>query len=194
MAPPPPPAEPSPSLVGRALSAARANRPAAPVARKADELPVAVEPREAPQEIRSDRPWLVGLVLLIAAGPAFTWAGAEILGHRARAEIAALAPAAEPLLAAARADAATRAGWEPLLGRGTLGTIIDRFAATLPGDDRLASIASDGEGTIEATILTADPDALRDALRREPALSQLQDAGQQRGDAVMRVTLRGRPQ
>jgi hypothetical protein len=250
MAPPPPRPEQSPSLVTRALTAARAKRAVTPregadpssapaQAGSQDDggqrprhsapasagtsdwvetpattpggtpakagvqgvrapsslwVPAAVEAEGDARKTNSGHRWRAALVLLIAAGPALTWAGATILDHRARAEIAALSPAAEPVLVAARADAATRAVWAPLLGGQTLGTTLDRFAATLPADDRLASIASDGDGTIDATVLTADPDALRDALRREPVLSQLRETGQQRGDAVMRVALRGRPQ
>jgi hypothetical protein len=149
---------------------------------------------EAANRSNTTRCWLAALVLLIAAGPALTLAGATLLEHRARTEIAALSPAAEPVLARARADAATRAAWAPLLDRAALGTTIERLAASLPADDRLASVASRTDGTLDVTILTADPDALRDALRREPVLAQLREAGQQRGDAAMRVTLTGRPQ
>jgi hypothetical protein len=149
---------------------------------------------EAANRSNLTRRWVAALVLLIAAGPALTLAGAILLEHRARTEIAALSPAAEPVLARTRADAATRAAWAPLLDRAALGTTIERLAASLPADDRLASVASRTDGTLDVTILTADPDALRDALRREPVLAQLREAGQQRGDAAMRVTLTGRPQ
>jgi hypothetical protein len=149
---------------------------------------------EAANRSHPTRRWVAALVLLIAAGPALTWAGATLLEHRARTDIAALSPSAQPVLTRTRADAATRAAWAPLLDRATLGTTIERLAATLPANDRLASVASRTDGTLDVTILTADPDALRDALRREPVLSQLHEAGQQRGDAAMRVTLTGRPQ
>lgn len=98
------------------------------------------------------------------------------------------------MLARARAVAGTRAAWAPLLDRPTLGSTLERLATTLPPEDRLSRVSSDPDGTLEVAILTADPDALRDALRREPVLAQLRAAGQQRDEAVMRVTLRGRPQ
>jgi hypothetical protein len=139
-------------------------------------------------------PWLAALALLLAAGPALTWAGAALLTQRTRAEIATLAPQATPLLARARADAATRDVLTPLLDRAPLGTMLDRLASTLPTDDRLASVASNQDGTLRVVVLTADPDALRTALRREPVLAQLKEAGQQRDEATLRVTLLGRPQ
>ncbi|MCC2977853.1 hypothetical protein LK533_14355 [Sphingomonas sp. PL-96] len=138
--------------------------------------------------------WFAALALLLAAGPALTWIGATLLVQRTRADIAALAPRATPLLARAHADAASRAALAPLLDRAPLATTLDRLAATLPADDRLASVASDRDGTLRVVVLTADPDALRDALRREPVLSQLRGAGQQRDEASLRVTLVGRPQ
>lgn len=105
-----------------------------------------------------------------------------------------MAPRALPLLARTRADAVTRAAWAPLIERATLGTTLDRLATTLPAEDRLASVASAPDGTLRVVVLTADPDALRDALRREPVLAQLREAGQQRDEATLRVTLVGRPQ
>ncbi|RXZ34190.1 hypothetical protein EO081_00235 [Sphingomonas desiccabilis] len=156
--------------------------------------PRAANPAPRRPAVAGDLRWPGALALMLAAGPALTWACAAVLEHRAHADVAALAPAAEPLLVRARADAATRAAWAPLLDRAALGSTLERLAATLPADDRLARVASEPDGTLEVAILTADPDALRDALRREPALAQLREAGQQRDEAVMRVTLRGRPQ
>jgi hypothetical protein len=138
--------------------------------------------------------WLAALALVLGAGPAFTWAGATFLTQRTRAEIAALAPRATPLLARSRADAATRDTLAPLLDRAPLGTTLERLAATLPADNRVASVASEQDGTLRVVVLTADPDALRDALRREPVLAQLKEAGQQGDEATLRVTLVGRPQ
>lgn len=197
-APPSRPGNP-PSLMARALSAARAKA----TAPHREPPPAAEAPRvrsRATRAASSDRVaardlrWPGALALLLALGPALTWACAAVLEHRARADVAALAPAAEPLLARARAAAGTRAAWAPQVVRPTLGTTLERLATTLPAEDRLARVSSDPDGTLEVAILTADPDALRDALRREPVLAQLREAGQQRDEAVMRVTLRGRPQ
>lgn len=246
MAPPPPRPEDSPSLVARALAAARARgkvaaapdneaqreRPEAPVSAGArgvrgdatpaqtrtpaqagvqgDEaqrprlwVPASAGAREeaeahvaASDDTAKPSPlrWLAALALLLGAGPAFTWAGATLLTQRTRAEIAALAPRATPLLVRSRADAATRDALAPLLDRAPLGTTLERLATTLPTDDRVASVASNQDGALRVVVLTADPDALRDALRREPVLAQLKEAGQQRDEATLRVTLAGPPQ
>ncbi|GAA0447405.1 hypothetical protein GCM10009095_13940 [Sphingomonas molluscorum] len=194
-APPSRPGNP-PSLMARALSAARtkATAPRREPSSSPEVPPVRSRAAPADRIAARDLRWPGALALLLALGPALTWACAAVLEHRARADVAALAPAAEPLLARARAAADTRVAWAPQVERPTLGTTLERLATTLPAEDRLARVSSDPNGTLEVAILTADPDALRDALRREPVLAQLREAGQQRDEAVMRVTLRGRPQ
>lgn len=202
----PPRPEDSPSLVGRALSAAwRAgrtlpeHRPSAPAqagaqGTEAQRLRLWA-PASAGAPERSATPatyrWPAAFALLLAAGPALTWAGATLAEHRIRVQTAALASQAEPRLARTRGDAATRAAWAPLLDRPGVGALLERLAAALPADDRLASVSDDG--TLEVAVLSADPDALRAALRRDPLLAQLRETGQQRGDAAIRVTLRGTP-
>ncbi|MFV0624483.1 hypothetical protein ACBY01_10795 [Sphingomonas sp. ac-8] len=205
----PPRPEESPSLVGRALSAVRlagrglpkdGSRAPAQAGAQGTGTPrlrlwAPVSARARPDEDvpASARPlayrWPAAFALLLAAGPALTWAAATVAEHRTRAEIAALTPQAAPRLARARADAATRAGWAPLLAQPGVAATLERLAAALPADDRLARVAYDG--TLEVAVLSADPDALRGALRRDPLLARLREVGQQRGDAAIRVTLRG---
>jgi hypothetical protein len=62
------------------------------------------------------------------------------------------------------------------------------LARRLPADARIVSIARDG--ALTARIATVDPDALRDALRRDAALKGLRDAGQVRGGEALIVTLK----
>ena len=46
------------------------------------------------------------------------------------------------------------------------------------------------DGLLEIDVSAPDPDKLRAALRAEPALARLRDAGQQRGELMMTVSFK----
>jgi hypothetical protein len=162
-----PPSDPAPSLAERAA---------------------AWRPRRSPP---GDAPRATGawgrVAILIALGPVLAWGAASVEAARVADEAAAIRLREGARL---RADAdvrKARAIWAAA-GRGDMAAPIDALARRLPADARIVSIARDG--ALTARIATVDPDALRDALRRDAALKGLRDAGQVRGGEALIVTLK----
>ena len=169
------------SLISRAMAAARtravamrawaADRPGVPAGR---------------------RDWLVagGVAGLIAAGPVATILAAHLIAGGLRGEIARLEEQAAPRVAAEQAVAKDRATLVALLRRPGLGAEIDALARAMPPEAALSRIARGRDGLLEVDISAPDPDKLRAALRREPALARLRDAGQRQADMMMIVSLK----
>ncbi len=167
---PPPP----PSLVGRALE--RLHR--RPRAVEGSAVPVA-------------RPWLIlTLALLIAAGPVATIAGATLLTRAVVRETAVVQAASAPRLVAARQQEAARAVLATAMARPGPAALLDALAPALPADAALVRAEQRADGTLEIALVAGDPDALRSAVRRVPALAGLRDVRQQESDGRTSVTLR----
>lgn len=129
------------------------------------------------------------LALLIAGGPLLTWGGAELLRASVARETAKLGRQMEPRLARAEAARVERSQLAAAIGRPTLGATLDALARALPADASLVRVERDARGLLTADVATPDPDRLRAALREEPALALLRDAGQREGDTNMIVSL-----
>lgn len=135
--------------------------------------------------------WVAGAVgALIAAGPVATIVGANLLTGHAQGEVRQLSEKAAPRVAAEQAAGRDRAELVALLRRPGVGATVEALARVLPADSSLARIGRGRDGLLESDVTTPDPDALRAAIRREPALARLRDAGQQRGELTMTVSLR----
>ena len=137
-----------------------------------------------------DRELAAAIAVLIALGPLATIAGAELLAGRDRARAAEARVALEPRLAAERAPIAARAEMGAAIQRPALGATLESLARGLPVDATLARVERAAKGALELDIVVADPDRLRAALRRDPALARLRDTSQRQVDATMVVTLR----
>ncbi|MCW3847442.1 hypothetical protein OF829_09320 [Sphingomonas sp. LB-2] len=138
------------------------------------------------------RDWWVagGVAGLIAAGPVATILGAWLITGGVRAELAQLQEQAAPRAAAAQTAARDRAALVAMLRRPGLGATAEALARALPADAALIQAGRGRDGLLEIEIGAPDPDKLRAALRAEPALARLRDAGQQRGDLMMRVSFK----
>lgn len=145
--------------------------------------------RKSPAEARN-WPVAAGIALLLAAGPAATILGANLLAENARREAAKLSAQAAPRVAVARAATAARAELLGMLRRPTLGATLETLARVLPADAMLVRVEQRAD-LLEIEVATPDPDSLRGALRRAPELARLREVDQRRGDAQMLVTLRG---
>ena len=178
MSEPEPPVEPAPaSLAGRLNAAARrwlAERPAMP---------------------RGRCEWWVAVAVgaLIAAGPAATILGADLLAGGVRADVTKLREQVAPSAAAAQTAAKERSELVALLRRPGLGATAEALARALPADASLVRVERNAAGLLEVDLTAPDPDRLRAALRREPALARLRDAGQLQGELAMTVSLREVP-
>ncbi len=127
------------------------------------------------------------VALLIALGPVLAWGAASVEAARVADEAAAIRLRESARL---RADAERRTArtiWAAA-GQTDMGAPLDALARRLPADARIVSIAWDGALTVR--IVTVDPDALRDALRRDAALKGLRDVGQVREGEALIVTLK----
>jgi len=140
------------------------------------------------------RDWIVagGVAGLIAAGPLLTIAGALLITGSLRGEVNRLQEAAAPRAAAARTAIEDRAALVAMVRRPGLGATAEALARALPVDAALLRMERGRDGLLEVEIGTPDPDKLRAALRAEPALARLRDAGQQRGDLMMTVSFKER--
>lgn len=138
------------------------------------------------------REWQVGaaVALLIAAGPVATIAGAGLLARATRAETLRLQTEATPRVAAQQAAARDRIELGAVLRRPTLGATLEALARALPAEAVLLRAQRDRHGLLEVEVAAPDPDQLRAALRREPMLAALRDAGQRQGEAAMIVSLK----
>ena len=138
------------------------------------------------------RDWIVasGIAGLIAAGPLVTIAGAWLITGSIRSEVNRLEEQAAPRAAAAKTAAQDRALLVAMIRRPGLGATAEALARALPVDAVLLRAERDRSGLLEIDIGAPDPDKLRAALRAEPALARLRDAGQQRGDLMMTVSFK----
>lgn len=136
------------------------------------------------------RAWIMAsaVALLIALAPLLTIAGAALLAGGARSADERLAADEAPRIAAARRAEADRAALSAIVRRPGIGATLDALARALPGDAMLLRAGRDAEGRLAIEVSAPDPDQLRAALRREPALAGLRDAGQRQGDAGMVVS------
>lgn len=138
--------------------------------------------------------WVAGgVAALIALGPVATIVGADLIASGARAEARKLEAKAAPRIAAAKAAASDRETLAGVLRRPTLGLVIEALARTLPPEAALVRAERGRDGLLEVEVNTPDPDKLRAALRREPALSALRDTGQRQGDVAMVVAFKEAP-
>lgn len=131
------------------------------------------------------------VALLIVAGPLLTIGGARILSERHRVATARIEGEVAPRIAATAAAAEARAQMDAVLKRRTLGATIETLARALPADATLARVERKAQGRLALEVATPDPDKLRAALRRVPALAQLRDSGQRQTDGAMIVLLEG---
>ncbi|MCW3835738.1 hypothetical protein ACFQ1E_05595 [Sphingomonas canadensis] len=171
----PPNDSPSHSLAGRIAAAARA---------------MLAHGEAAPPPGRRD--WIVAgaLAALIAAGPLVTIAGAKLMAGAARADARRMTEAAAPRIAARDAAARDRRVLAALVRRAGAGATLEALAKALPPEARVQFIARGADGRIEADVAAPDPDALRAAIRAEPLLAGLRDAGQRQADTMMIVSLK----
>lgn len=133
----------------------------------------------------------IAVALLLAAGPLLTIGGAGLIGERQRAAAERVETELAPRIAAAEAARAARAEMALVLRRPTLGATIETLARALPADATLIRAERTAQGQLALEIAAADPDALRSALRRTPALVRLRDTGQREADGRLIVSLEG---
>lgn len=130
------------------------------------------------------------LALLIAAGPLITWLAATLLASRNEGAAAQLAARVAPVQAAQATRDDARRLLAVTLARPGPAQLLDQLAAVLPPDAHLARAERLANGALEIEVATSDPDALRAALRRSPALAGLRDVRQQEGEGRTLVLLR----
>lgn len=130
------------------------------------------------------------LTAIIALGPLATIVGAGVLERSARVEAARLTAQAAPRSKAQARERAAREALRSAARDAGVAVWLDRVAAAIPADARVARMAKASDGAIELEITAPDPDLLRGALRRDPALAGFREAGQRRAGAMIAVTLR----
>lgn len=163
-----------------------------------DSLADRMAQRLAAREPRAPRPaggpvdWRLaaGLAALIALGPLATIVGAGAIDRSARAEAARLTAQAAPRLKAEVRAREARAILRKAARDTGLAGWLDRLAVAIPADARVARIGKATDGAMEIEITAPDPDLLRAALRRDPALAGFRETGQRRAGAMIAVTLR----
>lgn len=139
--------------------------------------------------------WIAGAVAaLIAAGPLATIIGASLLANGTNAAVQKLREQTAPRTAATQSAARERAALVALLRSPGLGESVEALARALPADASLERVERNAAGLLEVDLTAPDPDRLRAALRREPALARLRDTGQQQGELAMTISLREAPQ
>jgi hypothetical protein len=149
------------------------------------------EPRAPrPEGVRVDWRLAASLAALIALGPLVTIVGAGLLERNARAEAARLGAQAAPRLKAEAQARDARTALRGAVRDAGVAVWLDRLAAAIPADARVARMARAADGAIEIEITAPDPDLLRTALRRDPALTGFRETGQRRAGAMIAVTLR----
>lgn len=144
------------------------------------------------ESVTAGRAWFVAAVVggLIAAGPIATWAGAVWLRARIGSADTAAARAYAPRVAARNRREAARRMLADAARRPSMGATLEALARVLPTEAALLRAGRGSDGRLEIVIATADPDALRAAVRRDPALGGLRDTDQERVDGGMHITLR----
>jgi hypothetical protein len=131
-----------------------------------------------------------GLAALIALGPLLTIVGAGLVERNAQAETARLTARAAPRLTAEAREQEARAMLRSAVRGDGVAVWMDRLAAAIPADARVARMSKAADGAMEIEITAPDPDLLRAALRRDPALAGFRETGQRRAGAMIAVTLR----
>jgi len=130
------------------------------------------------------------LAALIAAGPLATIAGAAWL----RSDAEKVATGLESQLSPRRAAEQEREKARVLLGAAITqpgpAALLDQVSAALPPEDSLARAERAEDGRLEIDVATSDPDALRGAMRRQPALAGLRDVRQREGEGRTLVLFR----
>lgn len=177
--PDPEPARPAPSLAERLATVGRGRGPDAAPANRTTRWPGS----------------LAALVaMLIVTGPLLTIGGAKLLEGWQKAAHARLEAEAQPRIEAARAATAAREQMDAVLRRRTLAATIEALARALPADATLVRAERTAQGALELEIAAPDPDRLRAALRRVPALARLRNTGQRQADTRIIVVLSGNAQ
>jgi len=138
----------------------------------------------------STRELAAAIAVLIALGPLATIAGAQLLTRQERAEVTRLKAEREPRLAAELAAERARTEMASTLRHQPLSSALEALARGLPADASLVRVERNAQGALEIDVSTTDPDRLRAALRRDPALARLRDTSQRQADTAMIVSMR----
>lgn len=128
---------------------------------------------------------------LIALAPLLTLGGAHLLTARETAAADRLRSQAAPRIAARAAGTAARRTLSETLRQPNLGATLEALARALPANATLARAGRAADGTLEIEAAAPDPDALRDALRRDPAFARLRAIGQRQADGAIVTAFRG---
>ncbi len=173
------PSSPPPSLAARAFGWVRAGGARSPA------------PADEAAGLERPRAWVMpALALLIAAGPLATLAAATLLAERAQHDAAAAEAALAPRRSAEQARGAARTMLASAIVQPGPAALLDTVSAALPADAALVRAERQGDGALELEVAASDPDALRSALRRVPALAGLRDVRQQESEGRTHVLLR----
>jgi hypothetical protein len=157
-----------------------------------------VRDRRRPRDLAdTDSPKLIGrrwvmpaLAMLVAAGPLATLIGASLLAHVTEGDTRWMEAARAPRrIAEARREAAHMSLSAAMVRPGPA-ALLDGVAAALPADAALVRAERRPDGALALEVSVSDPDALRSALRRVPALAGLRDVRQQEGEGRTLVLLR----
>lgn len=137
---------------------------------------------------------LVGaLIGIIALGPLLTIVGATLLRAGVEAENRVLEARLHARLAPQAAHREAAAALRDAVRQPAMTATLEGLARALPDDARLVSAARGADGGVQVEVSVSDPDQLRGALRRDPALAAMRESGQRRTpDARVVVTLRSR--
>jgi hypothetical protein len=130
------------------------------------------------------------MALLLAAGPVATIVGATLLANVTSSEAAGLEARLAPRRVAEQGRDAARTILASAIVRPGPAALLDSVAAALPADAALVRAERREDGMLELEVLVSDPDALRSALHRVPALAGLRDVRQQEGEGRTLVLLR----
>jgi len=153
---------------------------------------LAARPSRAPGPLMHALDWwrAGALAALIALGPLLTIVGAGLIERNAQAETARLTAKAAPRVKAEARERDARTALRAAARDAGAAVWMDRLAAAIPAEARVARIGKAADGTLEIEITAPDPDLLRAALRRDPALAGFRETGQRRAGAMIAVTLR----
>ncbi|WP_313537975.1 hypothetical protein [Sphingomonas sp.] len=130
------------------------------------------------------------LAILIAAGPLATLLGATLLARAAEHETQRIEVSLVPHRNTAQRHEAAHAILSAAILRPGPAALLDGVATGLPPDAALVRAERGADGTLMLEVSVSDPDALRSALRRVPALAALRDVRQQEGEGRTLVLLR----
>lgn len=158
--------------------------------RMARRLTVRESRASRPEGSRLDWRRAGGVAALIALGPLLTIVGAGLVERNVQAEAARLTAQAAPRLKAEAREREARAALRGAVRDAGVAVWMDRLATAIPADARVARMNKAADGAMEVEITAPDPDLLRTALRRDPALTGFRETGQRRAGAMIAVTLR----